>query len=112
MKNKNARVAVPFVRIAPGYYNTVEGCLTHRLGREADQAVKEVFNGLHYGLQRWLESTPEKSRDWVGRALFWRRKLRPVLPPETYHKVMALFIGWYIRCLRMMKEQEAPVNAK
>ena len=45
---------VPRVNFAPAYYNTVEGCLTHRLGHDIDRAVMEVFKGLNL---------PRKSRE-------------------------------------------------
>ena len=98
---------VPCITLGPAYYNTMEGCLMHRLGREADYAVREVFKNLPYEVQRHLEFTPENPGEWVERAKFWKEELSPVLPSGMYHKVMALFIGWYARCLRMRKEAKA-----
>lgn len=91
---------VPCVTVAPAYLNTVEGNLTWKLGRDTDQAVMEVFNALPYDAQRWLNFTPSGPDGWVQRARFWQRELMPALPSKMYHKVMALFIGWYGRCLR------------
>ena len=98
---------IPCITLGPAYYNTMEGCLMHRLGRKADCAVKEVFKNLPYETKRRLEFTPEKPGKWVERAHFWAGELEPVLPSGMYHKVMALFTGWYAHCLRMRKEAKA-----
>ena len=98
---------IPCISFGPALYNTMEGCLMHRLGPEADCAVKEVFKNLPYEIQRHLEFTPEKPGEWVERAHFWAEELKPVLPTGMYHKVMALFTGWYVHCLRMGKEATA-----
>lgn len=91
---------VPRVTFAPAYYNTIEGCLTHRLGHDINRAVMDVFKGLPYETQRQLEFTPEEPGGWAERARFWQRQLKPALPPKNYHSVMALFINWYAHCLR------------
>lgn len=91
---------VPLVDLKPPYLNTIEGCLTWKLGREADRAVMAVFNGFPYEVQRRLEFTPEKAGEWVERAQFWQQELKPVLPPKMYHAIMALTINWYAHCLR------------
>ena len=88
---------------APAYFNTMEGCQTHKLGRDIDLAVMEVFNSLPYEVQRRLECAPDEPSGWVERARFWQQHLRPVLPPKMYHSVMALLIHWYIHCLRRRK---------
>lgn len=91
---------VPCFILAPAYLNTMEGCLTWELGRDADQAVKMVFNALPHETQRRLEYTPEAPGEWVDRARFWQQELKPALSPKTYHAVMALFCNWYARCRR------------
>lgn len=98
---------VPCITLKPAYLNTVEGCQTHKLGRDTDRAVMEVFKSLPYEVQRRLEHTPDEPGGWVERARFWQKQLRPVLPPEMYHEVMVLFIGHYARCLRRRKEATA-----
>lgn len=97
---------VPLVDHTPAWCNTIESGLTWELGRDADRAAMEVFNGLPYELQRRLEFSPDKPMAWVARARFWQQELRPVLPPKTYHAVMALFANWYARCLRVRKEAQ------
>lgn len=97
--------SVPVLDFSPAYANTIEWGLSWRAGREADRAVMEVFKRTQYEKQRWLECSPKTSRDWVERARFWQRELEAVLPPAMYHKAMALFISWYIRCLRKRKGQ-------
>ena len=96
---------VPVLNPAPAYYNTMEGCLTWKLGRDTDLAVRGVFNGFPYETQRRLEFTPEKQGEWVERAQFWQRQLKPALPQKMYHNVMILFISWYARCVRRRKAQ-------
>ena len=96
---------VPILDSAPAYYNTMEGCLTHKLGRDTALAVMKAFKDLPYEEQRRLEFTPEKPGEWAERARFWQRQLKPILPPKMYHEVMALFINWYTRCLRRRKAQ-------
>lgn len=96
--------AVPCVTFWPAYANTVEFGLTWKLDRDTDRAVREVFNGLPYEVQRQLEFTTEGPGAWVKRARFWQRELRSVFPPKTYHAVMALFANWYAHCLRMRNE--------
>ena len=91
---------LPIITLAPGYYNTMEGCLTYKLGRDTDNAVRAVFKSLPYETQRRLEFTPKKPGEWVERARFWQRELEPVLPPKMKHEVMMLFIGWYAHCIR------------
>lgn len=99
---------VPVVTFAPAYYNTIEGCLTHKLGRDIDRTVMEVFKSLPYEVQRRMERDEHRPEDggWVDRANVWRQALKPVLPPREYHTVMALFIGWYAHCLRMERGGE------
>ena len=89
------------VSLGPAYLNTMEGCLTWRLGREADLAVKEVFKRLPYETKSRLEFTPKEPGEWAERARFWQRELEPVLPPKMYHQVMILFIRWYAYRLRV-----------
>ncbi len=91
---------LPCVVIAPAYLNTIEGCQTWRLGRDAYQAVEAVYDGLPYETQRALELSPNKSGEWAARARFWQECLKPVLPQEMYHRVMLRFIRWYAYCLR------------
>ncbi len=93
---------VPCATFTPAYLNTIEGCQTRKLGREIDQAVKEVFDCLPYETRRQIERDDMGS--WADRARFWQRQLKPALPPKEYHAVMTLFIGWYAHCLRMRKE--------
>ena len=100
-------LAVPIITFAPAWRNTMEGCLTWKLGRDTDIAVKAVFKGLPYETQRRLEFAPKKPGEWAERAQFWQKELAPALPPRMYHAVMMLFIGWYARCLRMEKERKA-----
>ena len=97
--------ALPIITLAPAYYNTMEGCMTYKLGRDTDNAVRKVFKSLPYETQRRLEFTPEKPGEWVERAKFWQRELEPALPTKMKHEVMMLFIGWYARCLRRRKER-------
>lgn len=67
---------------------------------EKEKAVKAVFATFTEPVQHGLTFVPKRSGGWVDRARFWQRELKPALPPEMYHKVMVLFIGWYIHCLR------------
>lgn len=97
---------VPFVDLKPAWCNTIESGLTWELSRDTDRAVMEVFDGLPYEVQRQLEFTPEGPGAWVERARFWQRELRSVLPPKTYHAVMALLANWYAHRLRMRKEAQ------
>ena len=97
---------VPCVTFGPAYANTVEFGLTWNLPRDTDLAVRKVFKALPYETQRWLEFTPRGAVGWVERARFWQRELRSVLPPKSYHAVMALFANWYAHCLRMRKEAQ------
>lgn len=90
--------------LPPAFINTMEGPLTRKLGRDVDQAVFGIFNGLPHDIQRWLEFVPEEPGEWVGRVRFWQGQLRPALPPKMYHAVMLAFIRWYIHCLKMRKE--------
>ena len=99
--------SVPVINPGPAWYNTMEVCLTHRLGRETDQAVRDVFKSFSRETQHRLEFTPETPQEWVARARFWERELESVLPREMYHKVMLLYIRWYLRCLRQRKAKEA-----
>ena len=95
---------VPCFTFGPAYSNTIEWSLGNRLGREADRAVMEVFNGLPYDTQRWLEHLPKKPGEWAERARFWQRELKPVLPPKLYYRAITAFIQRYIHCLRMRQE--------
>lgn len=95
----------------PAYYNTIEGCQTHKLGRDTDRAVKAVFKALPYEVQYRLEFTPDEPGGWVDRARFWQMELKPVLPSKMYHEVMSLFIGRYRYCIRMIKEKAASTLA-
>lgn len=95
---------VPIINPGPAYYNTMEGCLTWKLGRDTEQAVMKFFKELPYETQRRLEFTPEKPGEWVECARFWQRELRPILPSKMYHETMIMFIHWYARCLRRRKE--------
>lgn len=91
---------LPCVNLGPAYGNTMERGLSWRMGKETDRAILEVFKRLPHDMQRWLNFTPEKPGEWVERARFWQRELKPVLPADMYHKTMALFIGHYAKCLR------------
>lgn len=98
---------VPYVDLKPAWYNTIEGCQAHKLGRETDRALEKVFKGIPYEAQRRLEFTPDEPGGWAERARFWQQELRPVLPPKSYHAVMVLFVHWYACCLRMREEAQA-----
>lgn len=98
---------VPCVTFKPTWCNTIENSLTWKLGRDTNRAVMEVFKGFPYEVQRRLGFTPKGQGAWVERARFWQQELRPILPPRTYHAVMALFVNWYAHCLRMRKEVAA-----
>lgn len=97
---------VPCVTFGAAYANTIEFGLTWELGRDIDLAVRGVFKGFPYEVQRWLELDPEGPGAWAERARFWQRELRPALPPKTYHAVMVLFVNWYAHCLRMDQEKK------
>ena len=95
---------VPLVSLKPAWLNTIEGRLTWKLGPEINRAMMEVFEGFPHEVQRQLEFTPEGPGAWADRARFWQRKLKPALPPKSYHVVMVLFCHWYAHCLRMRME--------
>ncbi len=98
---------VPVVTFKPAYMNTIESCQTWKLGRDTNQAVEAVYNGLPYETQRKLEFTPKEAGGWVARAKFWQKELKPALLPKMYHATMALLINRYAHCLRMRKGAEA-----
>ena len=83
---------------------TMEACLM--CGGDTGKAVRDVFYTLPEETQHQLTFTPKGPGEWVERARFWQRQLRPVLPPKMYHAVMVKFIGWYAHCLRMRKGRE------
>lgn len=88
-----------------GYFtSTMEACLIYR---DTFKAVCAVFETLPEAIQHDLTFTPKGPGEWVERARLWQQQLRPVLPPEMYHKVMALFIGHYAHCLRRRKEAKS-----
>ena len=91
---------VPIIEFKPCYLNTIEAGQTHKLGKDTDKAVMEVFDHLPYETQQWLEHCPQRPGEWVERARFWQRKLKPALPTKMYHEVIILFIHWYAHCLR------------
>ena len=95
---------MPCVTPKPAYLNTIEGCQTWKLGRDTDRAVMKVFESLPYEVQRGLEFTPEGPGAWVERAQFWQQQLKPVLPPDMYHSVMAQFTRSYAHCVRRRLE--------
>lgn len=68
-------------------------------GGDTEKAVRDVFYALPEEIQHNFTFSPKKG-EWAERARFWQLELKPTLPPEMYHKVMLLFIGWYIHCLR------------
>lgn len=80
---------------------TMEACLMH--GGETERAVAAVFDTLPEPVQHSLTFAPRNQGEWADRARFWRQQLKPDLPPEIYHKVMILFIGWYAHCLRQRR---------
>jgi len=98
---------LPVVKLAPGFLNTMEGCRVWNYDRVIYQAVEAVFYNLPDEVQRRLTCSPKQSGEWVERVEFWKKELRPILPEKTYHKVMALFINWYARCLRRRNEKGA-----
>lgn len=65
------------------------------------QPVRDVFGNFPEETKRALAFTPKGCGEWVERARFWARELKPVLPTEMYHEAMLRIIGWYVRCLRM-----------
>lgn len=76
--------------------------------REAPfKAVCAVFETFLEEVQHSLTFAPKEPGQWVDRARFWQRELKPTLPPRMYHKVMTLFVGWYAHCLRRRKEAQA-----
>ena len=95
---------VQCVTLKPAYLNTIEGCLTWELGREADRSVMEVFKSLPYETQRRLEFTPKEPGGWADRARFWQQQLKPALPTDMYHAVMIRLISWYAHCLRRRRD--------
>lgn len=92
---------IPLVSLGHAWPNTVEGCLTWKLGREIDRTMTAIYGDFPPETQRWLELTPDNPGGWVDRAQFWQRELEPVLPAKTYHAVMVLFVNRYAHCLRM-----------
>jgi len=90
---------MPVMKPAPAFLNTMEGCTVWQCDQDTRRAVEAVFNGLPYETRRQLEYTPEAPGEWVERARFWQRELRPVLPPKMYHTVMMKFVCWYAHCL-------------
>ena len=101
--------SIPVVTLKPAHLNTMEGSLVWNVSRDAYQFVQEIFDTLPHEAQRRLEYSPEAPGAWAERARFWRRELKSALPPKMYHRVMALFISWYIRCLRRARAQEATI---
>lgn len=99
---------VPRTPSRHAYHDTIEGCLTWKLGRDTEQAVKKIFNGLPYETQGWLVFAPKNPGEWVERARFWQQALKANLPPKMCSSVMVLFIEWYIYCLRMEKGTAGP----
>lgn len=97
---------LPCVNLGPAYLGTIECGLSWQLGKETDRAVREVFKRLPHDTQRWLNFTPREPGGWGGRARFWQRELKPVLPADMYHKTLALFIGHYSKCLRKERRSE------
>lgn len=81
---------------------TMEACLMR--GGDVERSVCDVFDALPEETQHALTFTPKRPGDWIARARFWQRELRPALPPKMYHEVMLLFIGWYTHCLRLRRE--------
>ena len=73
-------------------------------GGDTEKAVVKAFEAFPEQVQHALTFSPKELGGWTERAKFWKRELKPALPPEMYHEVMLLFIGWYIHCLRQRKE--------
>jgi hypothetical protein len=92
--------SLPLINPAPAYYNTIEGCLMRKVGRDVDQAFKKVFRSLPYEVQRKLEFSPKEPGEWAERAQFWRQHLKSVLPPEMYYLIISTILKWYIHYLR------------
>ena len=95
---------LPALRL--GYWTqTMEACLMR--GGDTEKAVVKAFEAFPEQVQHSLTFYPKEPGEWVERARFWQRELKPALTPEMYHEVMLLFVGRYIRCLRARKEVRA-----
>ena len=75
----------------------MEGCLFCGQKR---QPIRDVFGSFPEEVQRSLVFTPKGRGEWIERARFWARELKPALQPEMYHEAMLRIIGWYAHCLR------------
>lgn len=81
-----------------GYWGgTMEGCLFYG---QKWKPIRDVFGSFPEDVQRSLTFTPKGHGEWVERARFWARELKPALQPEMYHEAMLRLIGWYAHCLR------------
>jgi len=79
---------------------TMEACLFHGDYRKFSAPMGTVFKGLDKDIQRKLTFTPKTQGEWVERAKFWQRELKPVLSPHDYYAAMSRILKWYIHCIR------------
>lgn len=88
-------VVIPLINTGPGLLDTVEGCAIANASWNLYNLIAPIFRSLLYEDRHRLAFSPV-SGEYAGRALLWKALLKPVLPPEQYHRAMRLILNRYV----------------
>lgn len=80
---------------APGFYDTVEGCVFANCADNIHETTKNVFKAFTNEEKRQLAFSPEDG-EFIDRVNFWKDALKPALPTRQYNIAMQSLLHWYI----------------
>ena len=96
---------IPVVHFGFSIGDTIEGCLLLNMPGEIYKPVTDEFNRLPEGIRLAMKFTP-KPGTWKYRAEAWKDILTAALPPKRASYVLARFLRYYRKCVRMRLRNE------
>lgn len=96
-------VKIPLIDCNPSFFDTVEGCCIMNTNRSVYQAVKLIFDRFQPEEKYKLLLAPEEG-EFIARAQFWKRELKPIMQPKQYRKAICSILHWYIHIKRMRSD--------
>lgn len=98
------KIAIPYISVGAGFYNTVEGCTLSWCGEDIVARSYKAFNSLPNEEKQRLIFSP-KDGEFVERAKFWKNLLKSVMTEKQCHIAMNHIIHWYIHIKQMQFEK-------
>lgn len=94
---------MPFINPGPSFYGTMEGCMFANGPKCIFESAYAAFNALTFEEKHSLGLAP-KDGEFVARANFWRKILKPVMPPSEHRTAMSLLLHKYV-CIKRMRTE-------